>query len=80
MSGPVLVFGYALATAIATGVGAIPFALVRTVSPAVVAYANAVASGLMLGASFGLVAEGTEHGAWQTVGGVLLGVVFILWA
>jgi ZIP family zinc transporter len=43
-----------------------------------VASANAIAGGLMLGASFGLVAEGTEYGAWQTLVGALLGVLFIL--
>lgn len=80
MTPVVAVFAYALVTALATGLGAAPFALVRGVSPAAVAYSNAVASGLMLGASFGLVAEGTAHGAWQTVIGVLLGVAFILWA
>ena len=32
----------------------------------------------MLGASFGLVAEGTHYGAWQTLVGALLGVLFIL--
>lgn len=80
MTPVVAVFGYALVTALATGFGAAPFALVRGVSPAGVAYANAVASGLMLGASFGLVAEGTAHGAWETVTGVLLGIGFILWA
>jgi zinc transporter ZupT len=74
------VFGYALLTAVATGLGALPFALAGSVSPAAVAYANAVASGLMLGASFGLVAEGTAHGAWQTIAGTLAGVAFILWA
>ena len=64
-------------TALATGLGAVPFAFVSTVSPRAVAYANAIASGLMLGASFGLVAEGTHYGAWQSVVGAMLGVVFI---
>lgn len=81
MSGlhPVLVvFLYALITALATGLGAIPFAFVRRLSPELVGWANAVASGLMLGASFGLVAEGTGYGSVQTVVGGLLGVIFIL--
>jgi zinc transporter, ZIP family len=73
-----LVFVYALITAITTGLGAIPFAFVRTVSPKMVAYANAIASGLMMGASFGLVAEGSNYGAGQTVAGGVLGVLFIL--
>ena len=74
----VTVFLYGLLTALATGLGAIPFAFVRAVSPRTVAYSNAIASGLMLGASFGLVAEGTHYGAWQTLTGAVLGVLFIL--
>lgn len=73
-----LVFLYAFVTAAATALGAIPFIFVRTVSRRAVACANAVASGLMLGACFGLVAEGSEFGAWQTGVGALVGVVFIL--
>jgi zinc transporter ZupT len=73
-----LVFLYALVTALATGLGALPFALVRRVSPHAVAYANAIAAGLMLGASFGLVVEGTSFGRLETVIGVAVGVLFIL--
>lgn len=78
MSGVRLVFLYALLTAIATGLGALPFAFVRTISGRFVAYAHAVAAGLMLGASFGLVSEGTDYGRGETLVGGLLGVVFIL--
>jgi zinc transporter ZupT len=78
MNEVLLVFLYALFTAVATGLGAIPFAFVRKISERFTAYASAVAGGLMLGASFGLVAEGTEYGRGQTLAGALLGVVFIL--
>jgi zinc transporter ZupT len=78
MSDVALVFLYALATALATGLGAVPFYFVPEVSPRVVAYSNAVAAGLMLGASFGLVSEGTIHGRWETLGGAVVGVAFIL--
>lgn len=78
MSAALLVFSYALATALATGLGALPFLFVRTLSQRVVAYSNAVAAGLMLGASFGLVSEGTLYGRGATLGGVLVGVAFIL--
>ncbi len=54
------VFVYASITALATGLGAIPFFLVRKITSNVVSYSNAVASGLMLGASFGLLAEGAQ--------------------
>ncbi len=73
-----LVLAYGFITAIATGLGAIPFAFVRRISPTVVAYSNAIAAGLMLGASFGLVAEGAGHGSAETFGGTVLGVAFIL--
>lgn len=78
MSPATQVFLAALATAIATGLGALPFLFVRTMSPQVVAYAYALAGGLMLGACFGLVAEGTGFGATQTVLGGLIGVIGIL--
>jgi ZIP family zinc transporter len=78
MSDWLLVFLYALATAVATGLGALPFLLFREVSDRFVAYANAIAAGLMLGASFGLVTEGEIHGRLETLGGVLVGVAFIL--
>jgi len=73
-----LVFGFGLITALATGLGALPFVFVRSLAPRAVAQANAVASGLMLGASFGLVAEGTAYGSVQTVVGAVLGVLFIM--
>ena len=78
MSQTALVFWYAMITALATGLGAAPFAIVRKLSPAAAAWANAVASGLMLGASFGLVAEGTRYGPTPTVIGATVGVLFIL--
>ncbi len=74
------VFLYGLITALATGLGAIPFAFVRTISPRVVAYTNALASGLMLGASFGLLAEGADYGRLATLIGANLGVLFVLFA
>ncbi len=72
------VFLAALATALATGLGALPFLFVNTMSSRVMASAYALACGLMLGACFGLVAEGTEFGAVQTVAGGVLGVAGIL--
>lgn len=72
------VFLYGLFTAATTALGALPFAFVRTISPRTVGYANALAGGLMLGACFQLVAEGSAHGALQTSAGALGGVLFIL--
>ena len=78
MSPAVTVFLYGLVTAVATGLGALPFAFRARVSDRQIAYANALASGLMLGACFGLLAEGTRYGGWQTVAGAGVGVLFIL--
>lgn len=72
-----LVFIFGSITALATGVGAVPFLFIRTLSPKVVAWANAIAAGLMLGASFGLILQGTVHGSLQTLVGAGIGVVFI---
>lgn len=78
---PVLVvFLYALATALATGLGALPFAFIRSISGASIAFANAIAAGLMLGASFGLIGEGAQYNGWGTFVGANLGVAFILLA
>ncbi|MCC6316503.1 MAG: ZIP family metal transporter [Gemmatimonadaceae bacterium] len=76
--GALTVFLAALWTAVATGFGAIPFAFVRNMSSRTMGLANALAAGLMLGASFGLVAEGAQHGVWQTVTGAATGLAFIL--
>lgn len=75
---PVLVVAYALLTALATGVGALPFAVVRSVSARAAAIASAIAAGLMLGASFALVVEGNRYGGGATEIGALLGVAFVM--
>lgn len=74
----VRVFLYALATAVATGLGALPFLVLRDLSARAMATANAVAAGLMLGASIGLLAEGERVGAGATFVGALLGIAFVL--
>lgn len=78
---PVLVvLLYGAITAVATGLGALPFLFVRSVSGRATALAKAIAGGLMLGASFGLVSEGTQYGSVPTIVGAALGVAFILGA
>jgi zinc transporter ZupT len=72
------VFLLAMLTAVATGVGALPFLFVKDMSRGWLGISNALASGLMLAASFGLIYEGAEFGLWRTVLGVLLGLVFIV--
>ncbi len=78
MSQLLLVFLLSLATALATGLGALPFAFLRQVSPRGLATAESLASGLMLGASFGLFSEGSQYGLPQTLAGGAIGVLFIL--
>jgi zinc transporter ZupT len=76
---PFTVFLAALATALATGLGALPFVVVRHMSARWEALGNAVAAGLMLAASLGLVSEALKLGVWRTFLGIVLGVVF-MWA
>jgi zinc transporter ZupT len=78
LSETLTVFVYALLTALATGLGALPFAFIREVSPRFIACAGALAAGLMLGASFGLLSEGTLYGRGAVLIGGLIGVGFIL--
>lgn len=78
MGATLRVFLYGLVTALSTGLGALPFVLVRRLTRETVAYADAIAAGLMLGATFQLVTEGTRRGTWETIVGANLGVVFIL--
>ncbi|WP_337844781.1 ZIP family metal transporter [Thermus sp.] len=75
---PWTVFLYALLTAVATGLGALPFLFTRSVVQVHLGLANAAAAGLMLSASFGLIYEGVGYGLGRTLLGVLLGLAFIL--
>lgn len=61
-------------TAATTGLGVLPFLFVKDVGRWWVAVANAVAAGLMLGASHSLVDEGFAASAGRTLVGILLGL------
>ena len=74
------VFLYGLLTAAATGLGAIPFAFVNKVSARTIGGSNAIASGLMLGASLGLVLEGGALGPGGVAIGGASGLAFVLLA
>jgi ZIP family zinc transporter len=71
------VFVVALGTALATGLGAVPFFFARRPDRAWLGTANSLAAGLMLGASAGLLYEGTRHGVERTALGALAGGLFI---
>lgn len=74
---PWSVFLYALLTAVATGLGALPFLFTRRVLERHLGLANAAAAGLMLAASFGLIYEGVVSHLGRTLIGVVLGLLFI---
>ncbi len=71
------VFWYAMITAVATGLGALPFMFIKRTTPKVMGVANGVAAGLMAGASFGLLNEAAELNKAKMIGGLVLGVIFI---
>jgi zinc transporter, ZIP family len=72
------VFVFALLTAIATGLGALPFAFLKDLPRRWLGASNALAAGLMLAASFGLIYEGIGYGLLRTLAGALTGLVFIV--
>lgn len=73
------VFLVALATALATGLGALPFAFNRFPTRGWLGIGNSLASGFMIGASAGLFYEGVEHDVALTAVGASVGVAFIWW-
>src|SRR5215216_4170205 len=77
-AGAALVFLFALLTAVATGLGAVPFAFAKRPTRRWLGASNAVAAGLMLAASFGLIYEGMHYGPLRALVGALLGLVFIV--
>lgn len=75
------VFWAALATALATGLGALPFAFVPKLSPRWQSITMAAAGGMMISASvFSLATEALKLGSvWEVVLGMLVGGVFFAW-
>jgi zinc transporter ZupT len=71
---------YAGLTALATGLGALPFFFVSKVTKKWTSYGDALAAGLMLTASFRLVSEGLEYSLWRVIAGLLVGTGLILWS
>lgn len=82
-----LVFWSAWITMATTGLGVVPFAFMQEMSPNWIAVMNAIAAGMMLSASVGLIDEGladadlgtalTERAWFRVVVGLLSGVGFI---
>lgn len=76
------VFIAATITALCTGLGALPFLFVKQIDNRLLGIGNALAAGLMLGASIGLIVEGatlesTEQPILRLFIGVVLGLVLI---
>ena len=67
-------------TAVATGLGALPFLFVKDVSHRWLGIFNAAAAGLMLAASHSRINEGFATGPTRTLAGLLTGVALILLA
>jgi zinc transporter ZupT len=76
--GATSVFLFALLTAVATGLGAVPFAFAKHPTRRWLGASNAIAAGLMLAASFGLIYEGMNYGPLRALVGALLGLAFIV--
>jgi zinc transporter ZupT len=74
----VTVFLAASLTALATGLGALPLLLWRSVGKQALGWATALAALLMLVASAGLLREGWAVGAWRTALGAAIGASFIV--
>lgn len=72
------VFAAAMITALATGLGALPFLFVKTLDRFWISIANAMAGGLMLAATHSLVAEGIELSPERLIFGMMLGLAGIV--
>ncbi|SEL01998.1 ZIP family metal transporter [Halomonas daqiaonensis] len=72
------VFIAAMITALATGLGALPFLFVKRFGARWLSLFNALAAGLMLAASHSLISEGGNLDPWLTVIGMLLGLGLVI--
>lgn len=65
-------------TAVCTGVGALPFFFFKKINNKLLGAANALAAGLMLGASIGLAYEGGQYSISRLGIGLVLGLILIV--
>ncbi len=65
-------------TAAATGLGALLFIFVKDMTRRWLGVSNAVAAGLMLAASFGLIYEGVNYSLPRVMAGALIGLLAIV--
>lgn len=71
------VFIAASITALATGLGALPFFVLKDIPRRWLGIFNSIAAGLMLGASHSLINKGFDIDVWNMLLGLLAGVVLI---
>lgn len=74
---PLAVFGAALATALATGAGALPFVWAGRPDRSWLGVANSLAAGFMVGASVGLLYEGRGESLGRTAIGAVAGAIVL---
>ncbi len=72
-----LVFVYAFITAVATGLGALPFFFVRNMSRVWLGRAGGLAAGIMFAASFNLIFEGLDYSMPRVIAGIVVGTLLI---
>ena len=73
-----IVLAAAAATALATGLGALPFAWRRFHGDQLLGVSNALAAGVMLGASASLLIEGGGRSGGRTLAGAVAGGLFVV--
>ncbi len=77
LSSVIFVFAAALVTALATGLGALPFAFVEVTGKHWLGIGNGIAAGVMLGASSSLLVEGAGDNLLRTALGAAVGGAFV---
>lgn len=68
---------YSVLTAVATGLGVIPLIFLKAIPTRLMSLASALASGLLLAATFQLIDKGTAENAGTTIIGIIAGLVLI---
>ncbi|MCS7244607.1 MAG: ZIP family metal transporter [candidate division WOR-3 bacterium] len=69
---------YALVSDLATGIGAIPFFFIKDIKKKILGFLEALAGGLMMGASFNLIFEGINLNILLLNIGMILGILLVV--